>query len=487
MLNTWFKDLQDFSLCVEKTEMKLDAFNSRFSALKRVGPLLEDIAIDVIDMHYYVQKMHGFVEILDLLEPQKVTVYKKAFIGLQDRFYHTVGAVRGRLKRPTKEQLKNENIKFFFEKIPTYEEVSLKNAIYELDFNYAQVKEQVKSNKSISRIQKEILYSKWQINKGLVRILDGSGSTFQRGNLEDVSVETVLKYCDAAKSLSKTMAQINPGRPDVRDVKLFKDYDVNITKRGLNKLIVDTYSILGEEVVEIVQNVLKKGVLTTKRKNVSYQAQFSHYECHPIICFSDVKTLDDIILLVHEVGHAVHSVLINQQCNYIQSLASVYASETFAYFFQTLFILRLRMVSNSQIDEESLTGYWKSFVIHELYNRAFSVEIEEMFRSEGHLDLTEFENKYQEKLEEYYPFCKISSKAKSSWVDETLIFDAYYGHVYLCSFLSAVNLAFKVLSVEIPISNIKEMMMAGSLVKGDSLDVTQIKNLINKLSNSLKV
>lgn len=467
-LKTWYKNKTEFLNAVSKFKEELEVFKE-YSILK-AGYVkdLEDISVDAINLKHEIEKIDKYIEICDSIGISNLRQSERTTVNsLKVEFYNLVARLRDQYKKIPNYLKSNLNINYFFNEIPTTEKKAIKENLSFIEVNFLkrfELKDGLLKNK--------ILLDHFNFAKKMEN--EARNSTFDLWDLKNRNkkIDKNLSV-DLARNISNFNYIVNDfcqaqsiDNPD--DISASLDYELDLTQRQINELIQKTFLILGSEIQGSVKDILKNNIFY--RKGEFYSAQYDHYLCEPIIITSYPTTVYELILLVHEIGHAVHSKILSAKQKYVFSESDILSSEIFSQFFEVFFMIQLGYFQDSiKISPRDYDVVFSSYLMERIYWQAFKTLFEDEFlNSEISDDTDEMNSLYLKTFAEFYPW-HFKLEKPDNWKNQFFILDSYYNHCYLMSFGAALNLAQGILSFKYSVTDLHDLLRSGVSIEKNNI------------------
>jgi oligoendopeptidase F len=240
-------------------------------------------------------------------------------------------------------------------------------------------------------------------------------------------------------------------------VSTFRDIDLNYDVEEARELILKSLKPLGNEYTSIVKNAFENRWIDfypTPGKRSNAYTDLGGYAEHPFILMNYTGRYNDVAVLIHEMGHALHRYFADrgqpiQTANY-----SSFVAEVAAIFNEIL----LKKAVLEEIKDDNLRLYFllnrfESSLFIRAMNSEFELKIHQEAEKGKSLTGESISKIYLETLRKYYGhdkgICTIPEYFGGEWILNRLFFiNTYRLYVYATSRTAAVVLADKVLKGE---------------------------------------
>lgn len=228
-------------------------------------------------------------------------------------------------------------------------------------------------------------------------------------------------------------------------VPMFHEKKYNITYENAKKIIKEALSVLGKEYITIVEKIFdERWIDVYERKNKTNSAySYNTYAKHPYILANFQYTLNDVFILVHEIGHAVHYYLANNNQTYINSQVTSLATEIAAMTNECLvykYLLINKVFNNKEIINLYLDKFMTILCKQSILNK-FEVNIYDEIEKGNKLDAIKFSNIYVKTLMYYYGDSIVIDGDIYEWTKILHFYKNFQVYKYLLAFCVAINIS----------------------------------------------
>ncbi|MGL9969955.1 hypothetical protein [Enterococcus sp. DIV1420a] len=213
-------------------------------------------------------------------------------------------------------------------------------------------------------------------------------------------------------------------------------YPVNLNydfiKINIRELILEFSSVLGNPVKNSIQALFDNNNIYFKNDIITPYTMKFHLEL-PIIVTNKISTFDDLVNLVHELGHAIFNIFYKET----DIVNNLIFDESFAIYFEILFY---QFLLNKHVEDTERISFLESYRIERMrgliYRQNIVTEMEIAIDA-GDNDL---ENIYTRSLKHYFGndvFYNIYSR--NEYLSNSHIFDPYYSYKYSVGAILAIH------------------------------------------------
>ncbi|MBU5675151.1 oligoendopeptidase F [Alkaliphilus sp. MSJ-5] len=284
------------------------------------------------------------------------------------------------------------------------------------------------------------------------------------------------------------------------DLKLVVDpeYEPNISVEESKKYIKGALSVLGEDYLQMIERSYdERWVDFVQNKGKSTGAFCSSpYESHPFILISWTDKMREVFVLAHELGHAGHFYLAQQNQNIFDTRPSTYFIEAPStmnemlmanYLMKTNYDPRFkRWVLSSMISRT----YYHNFVTH-LLEAAYQREVYKIIDEGGSVQASKLSAIKKDVLEKFWgDTVKINDGAELTWMRQPHYYMGLYPYTYSAGLTIATEVSKRILKEGQPaIDDWRAVLKAGGtktpveLAKMAGVDITTEKPLLDTIDH----
>ena len=284
------------------------------------------------------------------------------------------------------------------------------------------------------------------------------------------------------------------------DLKIAVDpgYEPNITVEGSKKYIEEALSILGEDYSEMIKRAYDERWIDFAQNKGKSTGAFcaSPYGSHSFILISWAEKMAEVFVLAHELGHAGHFNLCNNNQNIFDTEVSTYFVEAPSTMNEMLMANYLMKVNEDPRFKRwvlsSLIGhtYYHNFVTH-LLEAAYQREVYNIIDEGGSVQATKLNEIKRSVLEKFWgDDVKINDGAELTWMRQPHYYMGLYPYTYSAGLTIATEVSKRILTEGQPaIDDWKEVLKAGStktpveLAKMAGVDITTEKPLLDTIEH----
>jgi oligoendopeptidase F len=219
------------------------------------------------------------------------------------------------------------------------------------------------------------------------------------------------------------------------------------------KLLLESTSILGKDYTKIMKKALSEywiDVFPNKFKDTGAYMCGSAYDIHPYILLNYNDKYKDVSTLCHELGHAGHSVLSNENQIYNKASYATFIAEIasttneillFDYMYKNTDDKQLKIFLLNHYIDNFRTTVFRQTMFAEFENFMYNtVENDDVLTS------SVMNDKYYELLQKYHNGMLIDKLYANEWSHVPHFYYNFYVYQYSTSFISSIILSTKILN-----------------------------------------
>ena len=280
------------------------------------------------------------------------------------------------------------------------------------------------------------------------------------------------------------------------------DFEPKITVEESKEYIQGALGILGEDYLEILNRAYDERWIDFVQNKGKSTGAFcaSPYGSHPFILISWTERMREVFVLAHELGHAGHFYLAQENQNIFDSRPSTYFVEAPSTMNEMLMANHLmknsdeprmkRWVLSSMISRT----YYHNFVTH-LLEAAYQREVYKIIDNGGSVQAPTLNKLKRDVLEEFWgDSVKINEGAELTWMRQPHYYMGLYPYTYSAGLTVATEVSKRVLTEGKPaLDDWKEVLKAGGtktpveLAKMAGVDITTDEPLLNTIAHIGKI
>lgn len=274
------------------------------------------------------------------------------------------------------------------------------------------------------------------------------------------------------------------------------EYDPNVTIEESREYIEGALSILGDDYLEMVKEAYDNRWVDFAQNKGKSTGGFcaSPYGTHSFILLSWTDKMAEVFTLAHELGHAGHFKLCNENQNIFDTDISSYfveAPSTMNELIMANYLLKTnedkrfrRWVLSSMISHT----YYHNFVTH-LLEAAYQREVYKIIDEGGSVQASTLNNIKKEVLTKFWgDDVKIIDGAELTWMRQPHYYMGLYSYTYSAGLTIATEVSKRILKEgQVAIDDWREVLKAGStktpieLAKMAGVDITTDKPLLDTI------
>lgn len=276
------------------------------------------------------------------------------------------------------------------------------------------------------------------------------------------------------------------------------DFEPAITVEESKKYVEGALSVLGDDYLEVVKRAFDERWIDFVQNKGKSTGAFcsSPYGAHPFILISWTERMREAFVLAHELGHAGHFYLAQQNQNIFDTRPSTYfveAPSTMNEMLMANYLMKnsddprmKRWVLASQISRT----YYHNFVTH-LLEAAYQREVYKIIDAGGSVQAPILNKLKKEVLEKFWgDTVKINEGAELTWMRQPHYYMGLYPYTYSAGLTVATEVSKRVLTEgQTALDDWREVLKAGGtktpveLAKMAGVDITTDKPLLNTIEH----
>lgn len=168
------------------------------------------------------------------------------------------------------------------------------------------------------------------------------------------AVNNNIKYLHKYVELRKKVLNLDKVHIYDMYVPLVANYEVNIDYEQAKKLILEGLKPLGDDYLKVLNIAFNNRWIDVFETENKYTGgyQWGAYDTHPYILMNYNNTMDSVLTLAHELGHAINSYYTNKTQKYINSNVPIFTAEVASTTNELLMINYL--LKKAKSDDERL-------------------------------------------------------------------------------------------------------------------------------------
>lgn len=276
------------------------------------------------------------------------------------------------------------------------------------------------------------------------------------------------------------------------------DFEPNITVEESKKYTEEALSVLGSDYLEMVKKSYDERWIDFVQNKGKSTGAFcsSPYGAHPFILISWTDRMREVFVLAHELGHAGHFYLAQQNQNIFDTRPSLYFIEAPStmnemlmanYLMKNSDDLRFKRWVLSSIVSRT---YYHNFVTH-LLEAAYQREVYKIIDDGGSVQASKLNALKKETLEKFWgDTVNIVDGAELTWMRQPHYYMGLYPYTYSAGLTIATEVSKRVLEEgQTALDDWKEVLKSGGtktpveLAKMAGVDITTEKPLLNTIEH----
>ena len=276
--------------------------------------------------------------------------------------------------------------------------------------------------------------------------------SLQSEEIDPMVYNTCINYINKNKRIFEKYIQMKKKKIKVDKMYIFDLYapmfqekKKTLTYEDTKKIIKESLSVLGKEYITIVEKAFnEKWIDVFERKNKTNSAySYNIYGNHPYILVNFQCTLNDVFVMAHEIGHAVHYYLANTNQSYINAQVTSLTTEIAAMTNECLvykYLLQNKKFNNKEITSLYLDKFITILCKQSILNK-FETTIYDEISNEKKLDASKLSKLYTKMLKYYYGKSIIISEDIYEWAKILHLYKNFQNYKYLIAFCTAIKIS----------------------------------------------
>ena len=276
------------------------------------------------------------------------------------------------------------------------------------------------------------------------------------------------------------------------------DFEPKISVEESKDYIKGALGVLGDDYLQILERAYDENWIDFVQNKGKSTGAFcsSPYGSHPFILISWTERMREVFVLAHELGHAGHFYLAQQEQNIFDSRPSTYFVEAPSTMNEMLMANHLmknsdeprmkRWVLSSMISRT----YYHNFVTH-LLEAAYQREVYRIIDKGGSVQASSLNKIKRDVLEEFWgDAVRINDGAELTWMRQPHYYMGLYPYTYSAGLTVATEVSKRVLTEGQPaLEDWKKVLKAGGtktpveLAKMAGVDITTDQPLLNTIAH----
>ena len=168
------------------------------------------------------------------------------------------------------------------------------------------------------------------------------------------SVNTNIKYLNKYIELRRKVLGIDKVHIYDMYVPLVENYEMNIPYEDAKKMVLQGLNVLGPEYLKTFETGLNSRWIDVYETENKYTGayQWGSYDTHPFVLMNYMGSVDDMLTLAHEMGHALNSYYSNHAQRYINANTPTFTAEVASTTNEL--IMNRYLIASAKDDQERL-------------------------------------------------------------------------------------------------------------------------------------
>jgi len=264
-------------------------------------------------------------------------------------------------------------------------------------------------------------------------------------------------------------------------VSIVKDIDKEYEYEDAYALVLDALKPLGENYRKIMERAYNErwiDVEETKNKR-SGAYSWGVYDAPPYVLLNHQKTLHDVFVIAHEMGHAMHTYHSNKAQCYEKADYRIFVAEIASTVNEVLLLKHLLKTATGD-ERKYLLSYYLDMFRTTLFRQTMFAEFEKYAHEEYEqgrpLTAENMSAKYYELNKAYYGSGVVHDKdIEIEWARIPHFYNAFYVYKYATGLTTAVNIVNKLLTEEGYLDKyLKFLSTGGSLYPLPTIEIADV-------------
>ena len=319
-------------------------------------------------------------------------------------------------------------------------------------------------------------------------------------DLYDRQIDLIMdKLAPHMRKYAKLLKRIhNLDEMTFADLKIAVDpeYDPRITIEESKKYIEGAFAIFGDDYLDMVKRAYDERWVDFAQNKGKSTGGFcaSPYGSHSYILLSWTNRMAEVLTLAHELGHAGHFKLCNENQNIFDTEVSTYFVEAPSTMNELIMANYLLSTSDDKrfkrwvLSSMITNTYYHNFVTH-LLEAAYQWEVYNIIDEGGSVQATTLNNIKKEVLEKFWgDEVKIIDGAELTWMRQPHYYMGLYSYTYSAGLTIGTEVSKRILKEgQVAVNDWIEVLKAGGtktpveLAKMAGLDITTDKPLLDTI------
>lgn len=319
-------------------------------------------------------------------------------------------------------------------------------------------------------------------------------------DLYDRQIDLIMdKLAPHMRKYAKLLKRIhNLDEMTFADLKIAVDpeYDPRITIEESKKYIEGAFAIFGDDYLDMVKRAYDERWVDFAQNKGKSTGGFcaSPYGSHSYILLSWTNRMAEVLTLAHELGHAGHFKLCNENQNIFDTEVSTYFVEAPSTMNELIMANYLLSTSDDKrfkrwvLSSMITNTYYHNFVTH-LLEAAYQREVYKIIDEGGSVQATTLNNIKKEVLEKFWgDEVKIIDGAELTWMRQPHYYMGLYSYTYSAGLTIGTEVSKRILKEgQVAVNDWIEVLKAGGtktpveLAKMAGVDITTDKPLLDTI------
>lgn len=227
----------------------------------------------------------------------------------------------------------------------------------------------------------------------------------------------------------------------------------NVSYQDAVKMVLKGLNPLGEQYISDLEKGFGSGWIDVYENagKTSGAYSWSTYQSHPFVLLNYQGSLDDVLTLSHEMGHAMHSFYTNKTQPYVYTDTKIFVAEVASTVNESILMNHLLSVTEKNYEKAwILNNYLEAFrgtIFRQVMFAEFEKTIHQRLEKGNALTTEDLCVIYRELNEKYYGSeVTLDSHIEMEWARIPHFYRSFYVYKYATGFSSATSIAEQILN-----------------------------------------
>ena len=231
-------------------------------------------------------------------------------------------------------------------------------------------------------------------------------------------------------------------------VSIIKEAEWDIPFEEAKEIIIEAVAPLGKEYQELLRHGMESRWIDVYENEGKASGAYSAgvYGAHPFVLMNYNNTLDNMFTLAHEMGHALHSYLSNQNQPFIYHRYKIFLAEVASTLNEALLMEHLLKTTTDKARKLLVLNHFLEQFRGTVYRQTMFAEFEKIMHAKAEegevLTAENLSTMYYELNRKYYgPDITLDPQISMEWSRIPHFYTSFYVYKYATGFSAATSLA----------------------------------------------